>query len=39
MATERLDRVGFFCSMATAGGIPSTDPTRGFCMRSRNCLA
>jgi len=36
---ERLLVVGFFCSMATAGEIPSIASTSGFGIRSRNCLA
>ena len=36
---ERLVLVGFFCSIATAGLMPSTRSTSGFSMRSRNCLA
>ncbi len=36
---ERLDLVGFFCSIATAGEIPSTESTSGFSIRSRNCFA
>ncbi len=36
---ERDDFVGFFCSMATAGEIPSTESTSGFSIRSRNCFA
>jgi hypothetical protein len=36
---ERDDLVGFFCSMATAGEIPSMESTSGFSMRSRNCRA
>jgi hypothetical protein len=36
---ERDVRVGFFCSMATAGEIPSMRSTCGFSIRSRNCRA
>ncbi len=36
---ERLVLVGFFCSIATAGQIPSIPSTAGFSIRSRNCFA
>jgi hypothetical protein len=36
---ERLVLVGFFCSIATAGAIPSIESTSGFSIRSRNCFA
>jgi len=36
---ERLLVVGFFCSIATAGEMPSMLSTNGFGIRSRNCLA
>jgi hypothetical protein len=36
---DREVRVGFFCSIATAGDTPSTPSTSGFSMRSRNCRA
>jgi hypothetical protein len=36
---ERLEVVGFFCSIATAGETPSIRSTAGLGIRSRNCLA
>jgi hypothetical protein len=36
---ERGLRMLFFCRIAIAGGIPSTESTSGRCIRSRNWRA